>query len=124
MLERAHPHVVPLSVYFKTFAALLVGLALTVLAAGVHIGPEGTSFFNNVVAMTIAVAKAVLVVLYFMHLRYDNLFYSFIFLVGLVFVGLFISLALLDTFQYQPDIQSPPPSAAASAQWLRAPASV
>ena len=72
MLERAHPHVVPLSVYFKTFAALLVGLALTVLAAGVHIGPEGTSFFNNVVAMTIAVAKAVLVVLYFMHVRYGT----------------------------------------------------
>jgi cytochrome c oxidase subunit 4 len=112
----AHP--VPFRVLASVFAALLAFTALTVAATWIDLGN-----FSLLVAMAIATIKASLVALYFMHLRYDNLFYGFIFLVGLVFVGLFISLALLDTFQYQPDIQSAPPSAAAFSHSLRAPAS-
>ena len=60
-------HIVSVRVYITIFLALLVGTALTVIAA----------FFdfpwrlNTIVALTIAVAKATLVVLYFMHVRYS-----------------------------------------------------
>jgi cytochrome c oxidase subunit IV len=72
-MEKDHSvHILPLSVYIRTYLVLLVGLVLTVVAAHVHIGPVNTSFFNNVVAMTIAVGKALIVVLFFMHVRYSS----------------------------------------------------
>jgi cytochrome c oxidase subunit IV len=60
-------HVVPLSVYFKVFAALMVLLVLTLAAAAVDLGP-----LNLPIAMTIAIIKAVLIILYFMHVRYSS----------------------------------------------------
>jgi cytochrome c oxidase subunit 4 len=61
-------HIVPRSTYFGVFAALLVGTAVTVLAATINFpGP-----LNDIVAMTIAVTKMTLVLLYFMHVRYSS----------------------------------------------------
>lgn len=57
----------PLRIYLGVFAALIVGTALTVWVAGFDLG-----VLNIWVAMSIAVAKALLVVLYFMHLRYSS----------------------------------------------------
>jgi len=54
----------PLTTYVVIWIALLVGTALTVFAAHINLGP-----FNAAVALTIATAKALLVVLFFMHLR-------------------------------------------------------
>jgi cytochrome c oxidase subunit 4 len=60
-------HIVSVRIYITIFLALLLGTALTVAAA----------FFdfpwrlNTIVALTIATAKATLVVLYFMHVRYS-----------------------------------------------------
>jgi cytochrome c oxidase subunit 4 len=60
-------HIVPISVYLWVFAALMVLLVLTLAAAAFDLGP-----FNIVIAMTIAVVKAGIVVLYFMHVRYSS----------------------------------------------------
>jgi cytochrome c oxidase subunit 4 len=60
-------HIVPRKVYFVVFGALMVGTAITVLAAQVDFGA-----MNDVVAMTIAVTKMTLVLLYFMHVRYSS----------------------------------------------------
>ncbi|HVR70727.1 MAG TPA: cytochrome C oxidase subunit IV family protein [Vicinamibacteria bacterium] len=60
-----HPHVVPVPTYVGVFLALLVLTALTVAAARVDLGP-----FNTPVALAIAVAKALLVILFFMHVKY------------------------------------------------------
>ena len=60
-------HIVPRSTYYLIFAALMVGTAVTVGAAFVDLGP-----FNNVVALGIATAKATLVVLFFMHVKYST----------------------------------------------------
>lgn len=65
--QATHEHIVSPKVYLVVFAALMVGTALTVMAAKVNLGP-----WNIVVAITIAVTKATLVVLYFMHLRYSH----------------------------------------------------
>lgn len=53
--------------YYAVFAALIVGTALTVAVAFVDLGA-----LNNVVMLTIAVTKATLVVLYFMHVRWST----------------------------------------------------
>lgn len=60
-------HVVPVRVYVGVFLALMALTALTVWAAGQDFGP-----LNTVVALTIAVTKATLVVLFFMHVKYGS----------------------------------------------------
>jgi cytochrome c oxidase subunit 4 len=55
------------SLYFRIAAALMLLLALTIGMAFINLGE-----LNLVVAVTIAVVKAVLVVLYFMHVRYSS----------------------------------------------------
>ena len=60
-------HIVQPRVYLVIFLALMLGTGLTVLAAFQDFpGP-----LNVVVALTIAVVKAALVILYFMHVRYS-----------------------------------------------------
>jgi cytochrome c oxidase subunit 4 len=59
----AHP---TLKTYFTIFAALMVLTGLTVWASFLHLG-----IWNTPVALGIAVAKAALVALFFMHLRYS-----------------------------------------------------
>jgi cytochrome c oxidase subunit 4 len=59
---------------------------------------------NIWVALAIAVLKGSLVVLFFMHLRWDRPFNSVIFLTALGLVALFISFAMTDTTEYAPDM--------------------
>ena len=59
-------HVVPKKLYFNIFALLLGLTAVTTLVAFADLGP-----FNTIVALTIAMGKAILVVLFFMHVRYS-----------------------------------------------------
>jgi cytochrome c oxidase subunit 4 len=60
-------HIVQRKVYFSVFTALLVGTALTVIAANIDFGR-----MNDVIAITIAVTKMTLVLLFFMHVRYSS----------------------------------------------------
>ncbi len=60
-------HVLPKSTYYGIFAGLLILTGITVGAAFLDLGP-----LNIVVAITIAVIKATLVILYFMHVRYSS----------------------------------------------------
>jgi len=61
-------HIVSIRVYITIFLVLLVGTALTVLAAFMDFPWK----FNTIIALTIATAKATFVVLYFMHVRYSS----------------------------------------------------
>jgi cytochrome c oxidase subunit 4 len=60
-------HIVPISTYIWVFIALMVLLVATVVAAMFDLGE-----LNIVIALTIAVVKALLVVLFFMHVRYSS----------------------------------------------------
>jgi cytochrome c oxidase subunit IV len=60
-------HVAPKSLYYMIFLALMVGTIITVAVAFIDLG-----FFNNVVMLTIACAKALLVILFFMHVRWST----------------------------------------------------
>ena len=60
-------HVVPVRVYLAVFAALVVFTAGTTAVAFLDLGR-----MNVVIMLVIAVTKATLVVLYFMHVRYGE----------------------------------------------------
>ncbi|MDT5272159.1 MAG: cytochrome c oxidase subunit [Acidobacteriota bacterium] len=60
-------HIVPRTTYFSVFTALLVGTAATVIAANIDFGR-----MNDVIAISIAVTKMMLVLLFFMHVRYSS----------------------------------------------------
>lgn len=80
-------HVVPVKIYVAVFLTLMVLTAITVAVAFVDLGG-----LNNVVMLGIAVAKATLVVLFFMHVKYGTR------LVPLVAAGGFFWLLILFGF--------------------------
>ena len=69
-----HAHVVPVIVYLGVFAALLVGTVLTVWVSQVDMG-----MWNTPVAMVIAITKAMLVITFFMHLKYGSRLFWIVF---------------------------------------------
>src|SRR5262249_20551728 len=77
-------HIVQPRVYIVIFLALMLGTTLTVMAAFYDFpGP-----LNAVVALTIAVIKASLVVLYFMHVRYSGRLVWLVIVAALFWLGL------------------------------------
>jgi cytochrome c oxidase subunit 4 len=93
MTEHAapHDHVVPLAVYFGVFLALLAFTGITTVVAFVDLGR-----FNVAVALTIAVVKASLVLLYFMHLRYTSRLTLVFVGIGFFWLGTMIVLTMSD----------------------------
>jgi cytochrome c oxidase subunit IV len=87
-------HIVPVRIYLTIFAALLVGTGLTVFAAFVDFPWQ----FNTIVALTIAVVKATLVVLYFMHVRYGSRLVWLIVGAALFWMAIMFSLTFSDYF--------------------------
>ena len=64
---KSEPHV-PIKTYALVFLALLVLTGLTTAIAFLDLGGS----INTMVALAIAVCKALLVILYFMHVRYSD----------------------------------------------------
>jgi cytochrome c oxidase subunit IV len=60
-------YIVPLRTYYLVFLTLIVCTAITVAVSFVDLGP-----FNVLVALGIAILKATLVVLFFMHVKYSE----------------------------------------------------
>jgi len=84
-------HIVPKRVYYTIFAILMLCTLLTVAIASIDLGP-----LNIVAALTIAVFKASLVVLYFMHVKYSTRL-TWAVVVGSVFwLGILIVLTMSD----------------------------
>jgi cytochrome c oxidase subunit IV len=86
----AHPMPVPM--LLAVFGSLIFLTVLTVVLNGAV--PD---FLELPVAMFIATIKALLVMLFFMHMVHDKLFNVFAFLSSVVFLGLFIISTLVDT---------------------------
>jgi len=97
-------HVVPSRLYYMIFAALMVLTAVTVGVAFVDLG-----FLNIVVALGIAVFKATLVVLYFMHVRYSTRLTWIVVIAGFFWLGILVVLGMSDYLSrgWLP-LQSPP----------------
>ena len=80
-------HIVPRQLYYRVFAVLMMLTLITVGVAFVDLG-----ILNTIIALTIAVAKALLVILFFMHVRYSSR------LIWVCVAAGFFWLALLLTF--------------------------
>jgi cytochrome c oxidase subunit 4 len=80
-----------LTTYATVYVLLLVGLAATVGASFVNAGR-----FNIALAMAIALAKAALVVLYFMHVRYSSRLIWLATFAGAVWLAIMLAFVLAD----------------------------
>ncbi len=87
----SHHHIVPLKIYLAVAAALLVLTAITVAVSFVHLGS-----LNIVIALLIAGIKASLVLLFFMHLRYEWNMNAVTLMVAVVFLVIFITFTMFD----------------------------
>ena len=84
-------HVAPKSMYYGVFGALIVGTALTVLVAFYDLG-----VFNNIVMLLIASVKALLVVLFFMHVRWSTRLTWVVAAAGFVWLIIMFGLTMTD----------------------------
>lgn len=93
MAEHAHEphHVVPTTIYYAIFATLIVLTGVTVGVAYVDLGR-----WNTVAALVIACFKALIVVLYFMHVKYSTRLIKLTVIAGLYWVGIIFALTLGD----------------------------
>ena len=92
-------HIVPLRVLLAVFIASSVLTDITVTARYINLGS-----LNIWIVLGIATDQGSLIVLYFMHLRYDSPFNAIVFVTAPVFMFLFLGITILDTSEYQPAI--------------------
>lgn len=84
-------HIVSPRVYIAVFATLMVLTATTIAVAFVDLG-----IFNNLIMLTIALTKTLLVVLYFMHMRHSGKLIP-VFAVGaIIWLAILLTLTLSD----------------------------
>jgi cytochrome c oxidase subunit IV len=86
-------HIVSKTIYFLIFGALMV---LTVITYWVALYDFGA--LNVVIALAVAVTKALLVVLFFMHVRYSNRLTKIVVIAGFFWLAIMIVLTLSDYF--------------------------
>ena len=102
--QTAHEHhIVSPKMYVAILLALLVGTALTVAASYFdlgewHIAPGLTLFWNPVVALAIASTKAILVVLFFMHVKYSTKLTKLTVAAGIFMFLVLIGMTLADYY--------------------------
>jgi len=84
-------HIVPVRVYLAIFAILMVLTALTVYVSTLEIG-----VLHTPAAIAIAIAKATLVILYFMHVRYSSGLTQISIAAGVFFLLVMIALTMAD----------------------------
>ena len=85
-------HVVPRKTYFLVWIALMGLMALTAGLSRINLGE-----WSTVVAMVIAVAKALLVILFFMHVRYEDQKITWVVVVaGFFWLAILLALSMTD----------------------------
>jgi cytochrome c oxidase subunit IV len=88
-----HVHVHPKFFYVKVFLALIILTAITTAVAYVDLGA-----FNTVAALVIAVCKATLVVLFFMHLKEQAGMTRVVIVAALLWLSVLIGITMSDRF--------------------------
>ncbi len=83
--------IIPVRTYVFVCIALLALTVLTYAVAQINLGP-----WNTVVALAIALVKASLVILFFMHVRYSNHLTVVFLLAGVLWLGILLAGTLND----------------------------
>lgn len=89
--HNTHAETTSWATYLLVFVALLILLALTVAVAYVDLG-----LLNPIITVTIAVAKALLILLFFMHLRHSSHLTWIVAAAGFFWLGILIVLTMSD----------------------------
>ena len=89
--ELMSQHIVPMRVYFVIFFVLMILTATTVWVAFFDLGA-----WNDVVALGIASSKGMLVILYFMHVRYSSRLTWIFASVGFLFLIILLAFTMSD----------------------------
>ena len=84
-------HIVPVRVYILVFLTLIVMTWVTAFVSTIDLGR-----MNVFVALSIAVFKASLVILFFMHVKYGTRLTKFIVLAGLYWLILLLFIVMMD----------------------------
>jgi cytochrome c oxidase subunit IV len=83
--------IVPKRVYFTIFFFLLFFTGVTVWVAKIDLGR-----WNTIVALAVAVTKALLVALWFMHIKYSKRLTQIVVASGLFWLVIMVALTLFD----------------------------
>ena len=106
-------HIVPVKTYVVVFLILLGFTGLTTGVAYIDLGP-----FNTVVALAIAVVKMLLVILFFMHVKYSPKLTKLVIIAAFFWFGLLLTFTMADEFtrnwspipnNWGPSISAPAP---------------
>ena len=89
-------HIISLKTYIAVFVSLIFFTVITVISAQFDFGS-----FNIILALLIASFKSSLVLLFFMHLYYDNKINLAFILGSVLFLALFIGLTMIDVTRRQ-----------------------
>ena len=83
----------PAKIYWRNCAALMLLLAVTWIIGYINLG-----MFNVVIALAIAIIKALLVALFFMHIKGSSRLLHLAMCVGVIWLLIMLSLTLTDYF--------------------------
>ena len=89
--DRLQNRSVKYTIYLLIWACLLILTGVTVTVSQMHLGNLGT-----LISLAIATVKATLVLLFFMHLRYETRFFRMIFIIPIVTLAVIIGLTFFD----------------------------
>ena len=92
-MNEPEAHIVASRTFITVWLALLALTAITVTVAGLHLGA-----FSTLAAIVIASVKAGLVLWFFMHLKYERLFFKVLLLVPIVTLAVIIGLTFVDVW--------------------------
>jgi cytochrome c oxidase subunit 4 len=103
MSDENEDHVVSPVIYIVVLAVLMALLALTVFVAFVDLdkllaprGHQGPLYWNMTIALLIAICKAILIILFFMHVKYSSKITWAFAAAGFVWLGIMITLTMSD----------------------------
>jgi len=85
------PHIIPLGTFISVWLTLLVLTVATITAASLHFGA-----FSILAALAIATIKAGLVLLYFMHMRYEEKIFIYMLLLAFFTLAVIMALTFID----------------------------
>jgi len=85
------PHILSYGFLAAIFAALMVLTATTIYVSQIDLG-----FMNVVVALSVASAKAALVIFFFMHLKYENRLLKTMVLLAFILLAICIGFTFFD----------------------------
>ncbi len=90
MSEEKH-HIVPFRVYLYVLLALLVLTGISVAVTQIELGT-----LTVTIALLLATIKASLVLIYFMHLKFDNRFFAILVTGVIILIAIVIFITFLD----------------------------